>query len=76
MTTKHPLDMVDEPMRLFPPITDKLLAALEALFPRRIPLPGRTSAEQIWFQAGQQRLVQYLREVKEWQESPEDGAAD
>lgn len=72
MNPKHPLDMVDEPMKLFPPIDQRLLDALQSVFPPLAPFPGKHTMEEIWFRSGVQYLVRYLKGVKEWQESPDE----
>ena len=52
------MDNLDYP---FPPVTPAILAALKARFPLRSPRPG-DATDQIWFDAGAQRVVEFLEE--------------
>lgn len=54
-------------VRALPPIDQRLIAHLEALYPDRAPNPGMVM-EEVWFKAGQASVVRHLVSLYERQQ--------
>ena len=54
-------------VRGLPPIDQRLIAHLEALYPDRAPNPGMVM-EEVWFKAGQDSVVRHLLDTYERQQ--------
>ena len=50
-----------------PPIDQRLIAHLEALYPDRSPTPGMAS-DEVWYRAGQASVVRHLVDTYERQQ--------
>lgn len=59
-------DWPDE-VRSLPPIDQRLISHLEALYPDRAPNPGMVM-EEVWFKAGQAAVVRHLSDLFERQQ--------
>ena len=53
----HPMEITD-----FPVVTEEFLKALEKMYPRT-PYDWTTSSRQIYFEAGQQDVLRFLKQV-------------
>ena len=56
-----------EEVRGLPPMDQRLIQHLEALYPDRCPNPGM-HIEEVWFKAGQASVVRYLIDMYERQQ--------
>ena len=59
-------DWPDE-VRSLPPIEQRLIVHLEALYPDRAPNPGMCM-EEVWFKAGQAAVVRHLVDLYQRQQ--------
>ena len=56
-----------EEVRSLPPIEQRLIVHLEALYPDRAPNPGMCM-EEVWFKAGQAAVVRHLVDLYQRQQ--------
>lgn len=61
---------IDEPMKRFPLINEGLIVALEVAFEPKPPSPATNERDDL-YHAGQQAVIAKLREVWEWQRTPQ-----
>lgn len=54
-------------VRSLPPLDQRLITHLEALYPDRAPNPGMCM-EEVWFKAGQAAVVRHLADMYERQQ--------
>jgi len=54
-------------VRSLPPIDQRLIVHLEALYPDRSPTPGMAS-DEVWYRAGQAAVVRHLVDLYERQQ--------
>ena len=58
----------DAPLSDFPTVTKQLLDALQKHFPIRLPRPGSSERDDLYF-AGQRSVVEFLEQIQEFQAS-------
>lgn len=54
-------------VRSLPPLDQRLIVHLEALYPDRSPTPGMAS-DEVWYRAGQAAVVRHLVDLYERQQ--------